>query len=138
MAKKTIEKQGFSKLVSSKKKQILVVDDEEDIRTLIKDLLQDEGYKVETVNDGKEALAALKKKKFDLALLDFFMPGMSGRRVAERIREDPKTKTQKIAFLTVAEFGEQGEKELKKLGSLDYIHKPINNEEFIKRIKKIV
>ena len=66
------------------------------------------------------------------------MPGMSGRQLAQKIREDPKLKDTKFAFLTVAEFGESGVNELKKLGSLDYIKKSVDNEEFIKRIKKIV
>jgi len=119
-------------------KKILVVDDEADTRTYIKTSLEDAGYKVSTAKNGDECLAILKKKKFDLVLLDHFMPGMSGRQLAEKIREDPKLKDTKFAFLTVAEFGIGGVNELKKLGSLDYIKKPVDNEELIKRIRKIV
>jgi len=101
-------------------------------------LLEDEGYKITEAKDGEEALTILKKGRFDLTLIDFFMPGMSGRELAEKIRKDPKIKDSKFAFLSVAEFSENGEEELKKLGSLDYIKKPIINEDFKKRIKKIV
>jgi len=135
---KTIKKQSFSKPVSSKKKQILVVDDNEDIRTLVRTLLEGEGYKVAEAKGGEETLKTLKKKKFDLVLIDFFMAGMSGRELAERIRQDPKIKNTKFAFLTVAEFTKSGKKELKKLGSLDYIKKLVDNEDFKKRVKKIV
>lgn len=119
-------------------KKVLIVDDEADIRALIEALLKDEGYEVSTAANGEEGLATLKKEKFDLALLDFFMPGMSGRELAEEIRKDPQIKDSKIAFLTVAQFSEKGEEELKKLGSLDYIKKPIDNEDFKTRVKKIV
>lgn len=120
-------------------KKILVVDDEKDARTLIRTLLEEESYLVTEAKDGKEGLAKLKKKTFDLVLIDFFMPEMSGRELAERIKRNSKTKNTKFAFLTVAQFSEKGKKELEKMGSLDYIKKPIENiENFKKRIKKIV
>lgn len=58
--------------------QILVVDDEPDIRALIHDVLTDEGYKVHLCATGEEALQALGKNTFDLILADIKMPGMSG------------------------------------------------------------
>jgi len=138
MAKKTIEKQGFSKPVSSKKKQILVVDDEEDTCKLVKVNLQDAGYKVIIALSGKEALSELKKQKVDLVLVDYFMPEMSGRKLCEEIRKDTKLKNIKLVFLTVAEYGEKGYEELKKLNILDYIKKPFVEEDLIKRVKKII
>lgn len=119
-------------------KKILVVDDEADVRTAIKDVLEDEGYGVSTAEAGKEALAILKKEKFDLAILDFFMPEMSGRELAEEIRKDPQIKNAKFAFLTVADFGVQGKQQLKKLDSLDYIRKPFDNEDLVRRVKKMI
>jgi len=119
-------------------KKILVVDDELQIRRLVKELLEDEGFKVDETDNGMGTLAILKKKSFDLILLDFFMPEMSGREVAERIRKNPKTKSAKLAFMTVAEFGPEGETMLKKLRILDYIKKPFDNEDFLKRVKKLV
>jgi CheY-like chemotaxis protein len=119
-------------------KTILITDDEESIRHLVKDLLKHEGYAVLTAASGKEALATLKKKKVDLVLLDFFMPEMSGREVAEQIRADAATRKTKIAFLTVAEFGKSGMDRLKALGSIDYIRKPFDNNDLIKRVKKIL
>ena len=118
-------------------KKILVVDDEEDIREMVKVLLEDEGYKVSTAADGKSCLAKLKKEKYDLALIDMFMPNMSGRTTLEEIRKDPKIKKTKVAFLTIAQFSEHGMAELKQLGILDYIKKPIENEDFKKRIRKL-
>jgi len=119
-------------------KKILIVDDEVDARTYIKTSLEDEGYKVLIAKNGDECITILKKEKFNLVLLDHFMPGMSGMQLAEKIREDPKLKDTKFAFLTVAEFDIGEVNELKKLGSLDYIKKTVDDEELIKRIKKII
>src|SRR3989344_1097897 len=102
-------------------KKILIVDDEKDITTSVKMLLDNMGYSVTTVNSGKEALQALQKDKFDLVLLDMLMPEMSGDQVAKKIRENPKTKNQKIAFLTVVTLGEQGKAIMQKLKPADYI-----------------
>jgi len=119
-------------------KKILYVDDEEDIRMLVKRVLENIGYEVLLATNGREALDLLKKESVDLALLDFFMPGMSGRELAESIRKEPEIKDTKLAFLTVAEFGVIGREELKKLDILDYIQKPFDNENLRKRIKKII
>jgi CheY-like chemotaxis protein len=119
-------------------KKIMTVDDEENILMLVKELLEEEGYNVKTASSGKEALAKLRKEKFDLVLLDFFMPEMSGRDVAEEIRKDKKLKNLKLAFLTVAQYGKHGMDELKRLKVLDYIQKPFDNDDLKARVKKIV
>ncbi len=119
-------------------KKILVVDDEQDILTTVKMVLEKQGYKVTTVNGGKKALELLDKEKFDLVLLDILMPEMSGDEVAKKIRKNSKLKNQKIAFLTVVTLREQGKAEMKKLNPADYIQKPFLMDEFRKRIKKII
>jgi CheY-like chemotaxis protein len=119
-------------------KTIMVVDDEENTRAIIKDILKEEGYKVTEAGNGKEALGKLRKQKADLVLLDFFMPEMSGLETAEEIKKDPKLKTLKIAFLTVAQFGKEGYARMKKIKISDYIQKPFDNEDLIKSVKKLV
>ncbi len=119
-------------------KKIMTVDDEENICFLIKELLENEGFKVVTATSGKSALQKLKKENVDLVILDFFMPDMSGRDVAEEIRKDKTLKDLKIVFLTVAQYGKEGYQELKRLNVLDYIHKPFDNQDLIARIKKIL
>jgi len=120
------------------KKKIMIVDDEEGLIELVKAILEEEGYEVITAMDGKECLEKLKKVKPDLILLDMMMPGMSGREVCEKIRKNPKTKNLKIVFLTVARFSEMGKDVLKKLNVLDYITKPFDNKDLVRRIKNIV
>jgi two-component system alkaline phosphatase synthesis response regulator PhoP len=120
------------------KKKIMVVDDEENLLELVKAILEVEGYDVVTASDGKECLEKLKANKPDLILLDMMMPGMSGRETCERIRKDPKTKNLKVAFVTVAKFSEVGKDILKKLNAVDYITKPFDNKDLVKRVKKLV
>lgn len=119
-------------------KRILVVDDEEDIRMVVKDVLENSGFSVYTVPGGKEALNVLKKEKFDLVLIDFFMPEMSGRELLKKIREDQNLKQTKCAMITVASFSDHGTDKLEKLDVDDYIKKPFDNDDLIKRVNKIL
>jgi CheY-like chemotaxis protein len=120
------------------KKKVMIVDDERNLRELISAILEPEGYEVIQAEDGEDALEKLKTIRPDLILLDMMMPGMSGREVCEKIRTNEKTKDLKVVFLTVARFSELGKEELKRLKVLDYITKPFDNNDLIKRIKKII
>ncbi len=120
------------------KKQILIVDDQEEILTPMKILVKNMGYETKTASNGKQALAMLKKESFDLVLLDILMPKMSGREVLQKIRADPKLKNQKVAFLTVVQLSEAGKDIVKKLKPVDYFPKPIKMANFKKRLKKIL
>ena len=119
-------------------KKIMIVDDEESLIQLLTAILESANYEVVSASNGEECLDKLKTYKPDLILLDMMMPGMSGREVCEKIRGDPKTKGLKVAFLTVARFSETGKVVLKKMGVLDYITKPFDNDDLLRRVKKMV
>jgi len=120
-------------------KKILIVDDEEDILTSVKMLLESAGYKIKTAMSGKEALRILHKESFDLVLLDILMPKLSGRELLEMIRADPKLKKQKVAFLTVIRLSQAGVKAVKKLKPVKYFEKPImDTADFKRKIKAIL
>ena len=111
--------------------KILVVDDENDIAELIKDILEDEGYKVDIRNDGNGALEAVKENAYDLILLDIMMPDLSGTEVCASIRSITSVpiifvtaKTQLTSKLVGFEVGAD-----------DYITKPFINEELVARVK---
>jgi len=125
-------------MLNMAKKKILVVDDEASLRELVSAILEQEGYDVVTAEDGRECLNKLRTMKPDLILLDMMMPGMSGREVCEKIRKDSKTKDLKVAFLTVAKFSESGKGVLSDMKVLDYITKPFDNDDLLKRVKKII
>ncbi len=118
------------------KKTIMTVDDEETLRELSKAVLEPEGFKVILAENGNDCLQKLKRVKPDLILMDMFMPEMSGRETTERIRKNPKTKNIKIIFLTVARFSESGKSVLRKMKIVDYITKPFDNADLVKRVKK--
>jgi CheY-like chemotaxis protein len=119
-------------------KKIMVVDDEESLLELVSAILKEEGYEVVTAASGQECLEKLSTMKPDLILLDMMMPGMSGREVCESIRKDPKTKGLKVAFITVAKFSETGKETLTEMKVLDYITKPFENDDLIRRVKKML
>lgn len=119
-------------------KKIIVVDDEENLVELVRAVFEQEGFEVIGVNSGQECLEKLKEVKPDLILMDMMMPMMSGRETTEKIRQNPKTKNLKIVFLTVARFSEVGKDTLKKLNVLDYITKPFDNADLVRRVKKLL
>ena len=119
-------------------KKIMVVDDEEDLLILVKGVLESEGYTVSTKKNGQECLASVKTEKPDLIILDMMMPGMSGREVCEKLRQDPATKDQKVFFLTVARFSEEGKNALTNLKVMEYITKPFENDDLVTRVKKVL
>ena len=121
-------------------KKIMIVDDTVDTVGMVKKFLETEGYDTLEANNGKDALEILKKEevKPDLILLDMFMPEMSGREVCEQIRSDDDLKDLKVAFFTVAAFREKGKKMLEELNVSDYITKPFDIDDLLKRVKKIV
>ncbi len=121
-------------------KTVMIVDDTRDIVGMVKKLLESEGYKTIDAYNGKEALELLRKaqEKPDLVLLDMFMPEMSGREVCERIRKDDDLKELKVAFFTVAAFRGQGKQMLEDLKVSDYIVKPFDVDDLLRRIRRML
>ena len=122
----------------------MIVDDSKDTVDMVKRLLESEGYKTIVALNGKEALKILKNRKEserpDLVLLDMFMPEMSGREVCDRIRNDQdiNIRNVKIAFFTVAAFQDYGRQMIQKMNVLDYIVKPFDVDDFLRRIRKMI
>lgn len=115
------------------KKQILIADDDIQIREIVRILLSAEGYAVLTAENGKEA-AALASDTIDLYLLDINMPEQSGIAAAEQIRSRFDAP---IVFLT-AYSGESDKVMGFSVGADDYIVKPFSNVELLMRIRAIL
>jgi DNA-binding NtrC family response regulator len=103
--------------------RILVIDDEESIRDLLKDYLETRGYEVTTTGDGESGLTMLKEEKFDLYLLDLMMPGISGLNVLKAAR-DEKISIPSIVITAFASV--QTAVEAMQSGAFDYITKPFD------------
>ncbi len=107
----------------SRPARILVVDDEESIRDLLRLVLTGEGYSVVTANDGEEAIEYLEARRFDIVITDLVMPGVNGvevLRAAKRI--DPNYPVIVITGYPSVETVT----ELVRLGAGDYLTKPFN------------
>jgi two-component system response regulator VicR len=117
------------------KPKIMVVDDEPSLLELVKAILELENFEVITASSGKEALDKLTKVKPDLVLLDIMMPSMTGFDVCEEMRANPKTKKQKVFFLTALKMSMIEKSYLNRFNALAYITKPFDNDDLIKQIK---
>ena len=116
------------------KTTVLVVDDEEDIVSLMRDFLEAEGYAVLTAADGPGALAALRDTRVDCVLLDVMMPGLSGFEVVRRIREMGEVP---VLFLSARQEDSDKIRGL-GLGGDDYIVKSATPGEVVARIKAVL
>jgi len=105
--------------------RILIVDDEESIRDLLKEVLLTQGHEFLLAANGSAALELLRKKTVDLAIIDRNMPGMSGIEVVQLIRQNPKTTRLKVMMCTAASITKEID-EAFAAGADDYILKPLN------------
>jgi len=121
--------------VLSRKKRILAVDDEEDMRLLSSAVLQKAGFEVETAFDGHDALRKVVHFRPDLVLLDIMMPKMDGFEVCERLRSIPATADLPVMMLTVKTSPDYVRRAL-SLKVSGYIVKPFEAEDLINRIRK--
>lgn len=114
-----------------KKKSILVVDDEKDIREVIEIYLINEEFEVITACDGLEALEKLKNEAIDLIILDIMMPKLDGIRTCLKIREEKK-----MPIIMLSAKSEDSDKILGlNIGADDYVVKPFNPLELVARVK---
>lgn len=118
-------------------KKILIVDDEDHIRELLKFNLEKNGYIVYMANDGLNGLKLAREKQVDLILLDLMLPGMDGFEVCKEIRRDNIISNVPIIMLTAK--SEEIDKILGlELGADDYITKPFSIRELSARIKALL
>jgi len=117
--------------------KILIVDDDPDIRDVLKLTLAEENYDVTEASDGEEALKIISSKPFDLVLLDFKMPKMDGRQVCMKVKKDLLLRH--LPIIMVTGKGEISDKvDGIDAGADDYIVKPFEPKELLARIRMIV
>jgi phosphate regulon transcriptional regulator PhoB len=117
--------------------KILVVDDEPDIVELVSYNLQKEGFLVSSAPDGAEALAKIRKERFDFVILDLMLPDMPGMEICRVLRNDAKTRSLPVIMLTAK--GEEVDKVLGlEVGADDYLTKPFSPRELIARIRAVM
>ncbi|SDO51527.1 response regulator transcription factor [Alkalicoccus daliensis] len=108
-------------------KRILVADDEEILRMLIVDTLEDLGYEIEEAENGEEALTKLQAENYDLVILDYMMPGKTGMEVLQALSSDIKENTY-IIMLT-AKAQDQDKQRALSEGASYFVAKPFSPQE---------
>jgi len=120
--------------MENNKNHILVVDDDDRIRSLLKDFLTEKNYIVSTAKNAEQAKNRLKYLKFDIIILDVMMPGQNGYELTKEIKKQIKVP---IILLTAKGEVENRIKGL-EIGADDYIGKPFEPKELLLRVKNII
>ncbi len=119
------------------RQRILVVEDETDIRELIRYNLDREGFLVDEAADGAAALDRLSRRVPDLVVLDLMLPGMSGLEFCRRIRASGQTS--QLPILIVTAKGAEADRVLGlEMGADDYLVKPFSTRELVARVKALL
>ena len=113
---------------------VLVVDDDDRIRNLLKEYLNDNNFMISTAQDANDAKIKLKHFKYDLIVLDVMMPGQDGYSLTKEIR----TKNNKPIILLTAKGEVENRIKGLEFGADDYISKPFEPKELLLRIKNII
>ena len=113
---------------------VLIAEDDHNLQQGLLDLLEAEGYRVTTADDGQQAFDAFLSDAFDLLLLDVMMPELSGYDVCREVRKLNTT----VPIIMLTAKGEEIDKVVGlELGADDYIPKPFNHRELLARVKAI-
>lgn len=120
-----------------KKTRILVVDDEEDYRIIVTEILGSGGYEVAAAADGHEGLAMLQRIPADAVLVDWMMPRMDGESFCRALRADPRLRDIPVIMLTVKQTTEE-EIEALHFGVDDFLVKPFQSDELLARVRAVL
>jgi CheY-like chemotaxis protein len=111
---------------------ILVVDDDPEIRDVVRWLLEDEGWTVETASDGRDALERATRERPALIVLDMGLPIMNGEEVARRLQQ---VYANPPPIVVVSADGRAGEKAA-RIGAASYLHKPFDVDELARIVRR--
>ncbi len=112
--------------------KILVVDDEEDIRSLLCSFLEGQGYQVILASDGNEALDLVETENAQVIILDIKLPGLNGIEVCKRLKAQEKTRS--IPVIIITGFGDNKLLAL-DVGADDFVNKPFDMADLLIRVR---
>ena len=116
-------------------KRILVVEDQEDNRQIIRDMLSATDYEITEAENGEEAIAAVAKQKPDLILMDIQMPILDGYEATRRIKADPALRANPIIAITSYALSGD-EQKAREAGCDDYVPKPYSPRQLLAKIRQ--
>jgi len=124
--------------METKARNILLIEDDQFLSSLLKTKLEKLGYVVQAIYDGLSALDYLKDNKPDLILLDIILPGLSGFEVLKKIKDDAKTKP--IPVIIISNLGQEEDVKIgKEMGAVEYFIKAkISIDDLVKKISEYI
>jgi two-component system alkaline phosphatase synthesis response regulator PhoP len=123
--------------VASDTSTILVVDDEEDLLSLLEYNLKQEGFEVLLAQDGVEGLDTARAERPDLIILDILMPELDGIEMCEQLRQDPRLRTTPVMMLT-ARTEEEDQVEGLDVGADIYLSKPVSVSVILSQVRALL
>lgn len=123
--------------VEAPARKVLLVEDDEMIREVIRQLLEREGYEVTECNDGSSALRSAYENTYSIILSDILMPQLNGLELLRRLREMPETEQTPVVMLTSMGKDEDVHRGF-ELGANDYIVKPFSPSELLSRVRRLL
>jgi len=119
------------------KKILLIIDDEEDLTTMLSFRLKNTGFNTVTANDGVKGIEAAVENKPDLILLDLMMPNIDGFEICKRLKSDKDTKDIPVLIFTAIKKNNLNNK-IYEMGAVGFIEKPFEPGSLIEKINKIL
>ena len=116
--------------------RLLVVDDEEKIRLIIRKYAEMEGHQVTEAKDGIEAVSICALEDFDVIILDVMMPGMDGPEVFRRMQEDERTQGIPVFFMTAVTDRDRV-LECMEMNPEEYLVKPVSSSKLLKKLSDL-
>jgi CheY-like chemotaxis protein len=114
-------------------KRVLIVDDDPQMRVLLREILSEEGYQILEATDGKQALELIHQQPVDLLITDRAMPVMDGMELLEKLREEKRA----IPALVISAYGDEAMwASAIGLGAEDYVLKPFSTESVMRVVKR--
>ena len=118
-------------------KRILVVEDQEDNRQILRDLLASAGYAMSEAGDGEAGIAAAKAQRPDLILMDIQLPLLDGYEATRRIKADPDLRH--IPIVAVTSYALSGDEEKARAAGCDaYIAKPFSPRQLLGKVRELL
>lgn len=114
--------------------KVLVIDDEEDYRIIIREVLAESGLEVKLARDGEEGLRMAKAERPDVVLVDWMMPRMDGEQFCRALRSEAGLKDLPVLMLTVKQTADE-ELEALHFGVDDFVVKPFQGPELLARVR---
>lgn len=118
--------------------KIMLADDEPALRFLITETLAEEGYEVKAAEDGKEALRLLESEPFDVVILDYMMPELTGVEVCARLRAAEGVNREKPVILLTAKAQQKDREQALEAGATEYMMKPFSPLQLLELVDRLV